>query len=137
MKIHTTNYINTFICVADDCKKNEAEIPPIKMDKPKSIARMQFEMIEANPFKFTSDDVLFQIHCERKGLNPTKSEKDNFFSKGQACLRTSPLAKTYGWGIQFDENSKVSLVAIDDDKYKELTNTPDITIVKAMRSSRK
>ena len=33
MKIHTTNYFNTLICVAEDCPINQAEIPPIKKEE--------------------------------------------------------------------------------------------------------
>ena len=137
MKLHTTNYTNTFICVAEDCKKTASEIPPLKIDKPKSIARMQFEMITDIPFHLTSDDIIFQIHCERKGIATTDEERELFFSKGQPCFRSSPLAKNYGWGIHFDEQSKVGLVAMDDESYEKLTNSQELTIVKAMRSSKK
>ncbi len=137
MKIHTTNYTNTFISVAEDCKKTESEIPPLKLDKPKSIARMQFDMITDNPFHYTSDDIIFQIHCERKGIAPIDEERESFFSKGQPCFRSSPLAKTYGWGFHYDEQSRVGLVAMDDENYEKLTNSKELTIVKAMRSSRK
>lgn len=137
MKIHTTNYTNTFICVAEDCKKTESEVPALKLDKPKSIARMQFEMITDKPFQFTSDDIIFQIHCERKGIDPTDKERESFFSKGQPCFRSSPLAKSYGWGFHYDEQSKVGLVAMDDDAYEKLTNSQELAVVKAMRSSRK
>lgn len=137
MKIHTTNYTNTFICVAEDCKKMESEVPPLKLDKPKSIARMQFEMITENPFQFTSDDIIFQIHCERKGISQTDVERKSFFSKGQPCFRSSPLAKTYGWGFHYDEQSRVALVAMNDEKYEILSNSPELAVLKAMRSSRK
>lgn len=137
MKLHTTNYTNTFICVAEDCKKTASEIPLLKIDKPKSIARMQFEMITDNPFQLTSDDIIFQIHCERKGITPTDKERELFFSKGQPCFRSSPLAKSYGWGFHFDEQSKVGLVAMDEDTYDKLTDSQELTIVKAMRTSRK
>jgi len=137
MKIHTTNYTNTFISVAEDCKKTESEIPPLKLDKPKSIARMQFEIITDNPFQLTSDDIIFQIHCKRKGIDPTDNERESFFSKGQPCFRSSPLAKTYGWGFQYDEQSKVSLVAMDDEKYERISNSQELVVIKAMRSSRK
>jgi uncharacterized protein DUF6157 len=137
MKIHTTNYTNTFICVAEDCKKMESEVPPLKLDKPKSIARMQFEMITENPFQFTSDDIIFQIHCERKGISQTDEERKSFFSKGQPCFRSSPLAKTYGWGFHYDEQSRVALVAMNDEKYEILSNSPELAVLKAMRSSRK
>jgi Family of unknown function (DUF6157) len=44
MKTHSTNYLNTFIEVADDCPASIGEIPPTKGDN-KTVANIQFEMI--------------------------------------------------------------------------------------------
>lgn len=33
MKVHSTNYTNSFISIAEDCKIEAAEIPPIKLEK--------------------------------------------------------------------------------------------------------
>lgn len=109
MKIHTTNYTSSFISVAEDCKKENAEIPPLKLDKPKSIARMQYEVIVENPYKYTSDDIIFTIHCERKGIaeSELEQEREVFFSKGQPCFRSSPLTKTYVWGFTMTEILKL------------------------------
>jgi hypothetical protein len=100
MKIHTTNYFNTFIEIADDCPTEVGEMPPIKQEAI-TVANIQFEMVSKNPYKFTSDDVLFQVFAIRKDL--TKSEykeaREQFFSKGQPCFRASPLTKRYGWGM--------------------------------------
>ena len=52
----TTNYINTFIEIAEDSATQTAEIPPQKGDK-QTAANMQFDMIMANPYHYTSDDV--------------------------------------------------------------------------------
>ena len=71
MKVHTTNFENTFIEVADDCPATGGEIPPMKGDA-KTVAGIQYEMISRNPYKFTSDDVLFKVFAERKDL--TESE---------------------------------------------------------------
>lgn len=99
-KLHTTNYYNTLIEIADDCPARVGEIPPQKAAG-KSIAAMQFELISKHPYKYTSDDVLFLVFAERNNL--TKAEypevRRKMFSKGQACLRSSPLTKRYGWGI--------------------------------------
>ena len=57
-KIHTTNYFNTFIEVADDCISNIGLIPPQKGDT-QSIANFQFDLISKNPYTFTSDDNFF------------------------------------------------------------------------------
>lgn len=65
MKLHTTNYINTFIEVSDDCPTTVAEIPPQKGEA-KSVANLQFDLVKRNPYKFTSDDVFFQGFCRAK-----------------------------------------------------------------------
>jgi len=60
MKIHTTNYINTFIEIADDCPTTIGEIPPTKAGV-KTVANIQFDMVFKNPYKYSSDDILFQV----------------------------------------------------------------------------
>jgi len=44
MKIHTTNYKDTFIEIADDCPSIIGVAPPIKGDS-KTTANIQFEMV--------------------------------------------------------------------------------------------
>src|SRR5699024_3677832 len=97
MKVHTTNYFDTFIEVAEDTKANCGTRPPTRAKK--TIAEMQYELLMDNPYKFTSDDILFQIFVDRNHLTKAKYKqaREHFFSKGQACLRASPLVKTYGF----------------------------------------
>lgn len=135
-KVHTTNYQNTLIIPADDTKAVSAVMPPVK--EKKTIANLQFEMIYNEPYKYTSDEVLFEIYIKRKGTehDPVAEERKAFFSKGQACLRTSALAKQYGWGIHHDAESRVALVAMESDDFKELLDDPGVKKVKAMKTSR-
>lgn len=137
MKVHTTNYENTFIEVAEDCPAAGGEVPPTKGDT-QTIAGIQYEMISKNPYKFTSDDVLFSVFAQRKDLTQSELEeaRKQFFSKGQACMRCSPLTKRYGWGVHNDEEGKIALYACDSAEYKKMTKTPDLKTVKAMKSSR-
>jgi hypothetical protein len=83
MKIHSTNYSNTFIEIADDCPVARGEIPPIKGET-KSVANMQFELVNRNPYKFTSDDVFFQVYADRNNLPRSEYEeaRQQFLSKG-------------------------------------------------------
>ena len=138
MKTHTTNYINSFIEVAEDCPALAGEVPPIKNDG-KSIAGMQFEQIRSNPYKFTSDDVLFQVYAKRNDLNQSnwQQERENFFSKGQPCFRSSPLTKRYGWGVHFDPEGRMALFGMESIDYQHFTARKDLKIIKAMRSKRK
>jgi hypothetical protein len=137
MKIHTTNYENAFIEVAEDCPAAGGEIPPAREDG-KTIARIQYEMVSKNPYKFTSDDVLFQVFAERKELTEGELEdaRKQFFSKGQACMRASPLTKRYGWGVHSDKDGKIALVPSDSAEYRKFLEDEKVPKFKAMRSSR-
>ncbi len=137
MKTHTTNYFNTFIEVADDCPVTIGEIPPTKGDS-KTVANIQFEMINKNPYKYTSDDVLFQVFAIKNDLTDSEFEKarEQFFSKGQPCFRASPLTKRYGWGIHNDKDGKIALLSMSSVDYQNFTKTSDLKVVKAMKSSR-
>jgi hypothetical protein len=138
MKVHTTNYENTFIEVAEDCPAVGGEIPKQKGDT-KTVANIEFEMISQNPYKYSSDDVLFQVFADKNDL--TQSEyndaREKFFSKGQACLRASPLTKRYGWGIHNDENGKIALYGMETPEYQKFLKDKTLKVVKAMRTSRK
>jgi Family of unknown function (DUF6157) len=59
-----------------------------------------------------------------------------FFSKGQACLRASPLVKQYGWGVHHDAKGRVALIAAESPEYAALSASHRLTRVPGMRSSR-
>ncbi len=134
MKTHTTNYFNTFIEVAEDTKAVCGTKPPAKENK--TVAEMQYALIAENPYAYTSDDVLFKVYAERNNLSPDTYEeaRAQFFSKGQACLRTSPLAKTYGFGIHSDANGKVALAAMESKAYTGFLKDESVKKEKAMKS---
>ncbi len=137
MKVHTTNYETTFIAIADDCPANAGEMPPIKGDT-KSVANTQFEILRKNPYKFTSDDVLFQTFAERKDLteNELTQAREEYFSKEQACFRASPLTKRYGWGVHHNEEGKIAMYGCETPEYEKFMNDKNVKVVKAMRSSK-
>jgi hypothetical protein len=137
MKTHTTNYENTFIAIAEDSTAINGIVPPLKGDS-KTAANIQYELLSKNPYRFTSDDVLFQVYAERKELTEAEMEeaRKEFFSKGQACFRASPLTKRYGWGIHNDQNGRIALYGCGTEAYEKLINDKNIKVVKAMRSSK-
>lgn len=138
MKSHSTNYINTFIEIAEDCPTEQGVVPPLKREK-KSIANFQFNMIYDHPYQYTSDDVFFKVHAIRKDLiaEELESARMQFFSKGQACFRASPLTKRYGWGVHSDSEGKIAIYACESEEYQNFIRDPKIKKVKAMRSKRK
>ena len=137
INMHTTNYQDTFIAVADDCPAASGEVPPLKGNK-KSVANLTFELLAGQPYRYTSDDVLFLVHAIRHDL--TKEElpeaRVTFFSKGQPCLRASPLTKRYGWGVHSDDKGRVALYGRETDTYDQFLQNDQVKVVKAMRSAR-
>ena len=134
--MHSTNYTNAFIEVADDCKTGVGKIPPEKDDK--TIARIHYEMIHEHPYQYTSDDVVFAAYAAKNRIEPSSLEnkKVEFFSKGQPCLRSSPLGKTYGWGIHYDSESKMAIYGKESGEYARLKNDTTLQHLKAMKSAR-
>jgi hypothetical protein len=136
--MHTTNYYNTFIQIAEDCPVTKGEVPPLKGDD-KTIANLEFEMITDNPYKYTSDDVIFYGYAVKnniKGKTARADARDLFFSKGQACLRASPLTKRYGWGVHHNAEGKISIYAVDSAEYKKLAKDQTLKQLKGMKSKR-
>lgn len=63
--------------------------------------------------------------------------REQFFSKGQACFRSSPLGKRYGWGVHSDGKGKIAIYAVESPEYKKLAKDKSLEHVKAMRSKKK
>lgn len=137
MKIHTTNYKDTFIEIAEDSPVKNGEIPPAKAGT-KTVASIQFKMLKKNPYKFTSDDILFQVFADRNDLPKSeyKEAREQFFSKGQPCFRASPLTKRYGWGVHNDKDGKMAIFGAESPDYKQLSNDKSLKVIKAMKTSK-
>ena len=136
-KVHTTNYFDTFIEVAEDTKATSGTIPPSKDDK-KTIAGAQYELLAKNDYQFTSDDILFQVFANRNDLLPDEYEqaRQEFFSKGQACFRTSPLTKNYGFGVHFDSAGKMAIYGMETPEYERFLTNGSVKKIKAVKSKR-
>lgn len=132
--MHTTNYRSAFISVSPDSACEVARVP----DKPGSVAWLQWKMVSDSPYRFTSDDVIFAVHAERNAIAEAErpAARAAFFSRGQPCLRSSPLVKTHGWGVHHDAEGRVALVPVDAPGYAEYLERDDLTVVAGMRSKR-
>lgn len=136
--MHSTNYYDAFIEVAEDCSAKEGIEPPVRKSG-KTVANLEYELISKSPYKFTSDEVKFQVHAVRNDVPKADyaKEKQRYFSKGQACFRASPLTKTYGWGVHSNTDGKVAIYGMGTKEYEKLRKDKSINTVKAMRSKRK
>jgi hypothetical protein len=88
----------------------------------------------------TSEDVIFQVHADKQGIpeDDRPAAREDYFSTGRACLRTSPLAKKFGWGLHSDAEGRLALLGMETEVYRRLASGEDGTqVVKAMHSSRK
>lgn len=103
------------------------------------MANLQYEIILKNPYKYTSDDIIFECYSIKNDITEREkpAERQNFFSKGQPCLRCSPLAKTYGFGIHYNNEGKVAVYPLESEDYQKFLKDDTVTKVKAMRSKRK
>jgi len=138
MKIHTTNYFNTFIEIAEDCPVLSGETPPNRGDKP-TVAGLQHGLLSRHPYQYSSDDILFFVFALRRGIPEGEQEeqRQEFFSKGQPCFRASPLPKSFGWGVHSNSEGKIALYSRDSDEYARFLADDTVTKLKAMRSKRK
>ncbi|MFK0403455.1 DUF6157 family protein [Microbacterium sp. NPDC090225] len=132
---HTTNYVDTFIEVAEDCPTEHAQEPPATENP--TIAALHYRLLAEQPYSRTSDDVVFETYALRAGIAVDDAvERALFFSVGRPCLRSSPLGKRYGWGLHHDADGRVALVARESDEYSRRAADPAISHTRAMRSRR-
>lgn len=141
MGSHSTHYTETFITAAADCPASEGRAPAARGDA-WSAPQWQYELLRAAPYTYTSDALLFEVHVRRLGLDAAEVQArraelwDALFSKPQACLRSSALAKTHGWGFHFDAQGRVALVSAGSAEYERLSSGEGVRVLAAMRNKR-
>ncbi|MCC6231960.1 MAG: hypothetical protein IT580_04910 [Verrucomicrobiales bacterium] len=135
------NYVDTFIAIAGDSRATEGRVPPERAGG-KTVAQWEYELISTQPYRYTQQEVQFRVHCARRGtevpagdLSQT-AEWKAFFARPMACLRTSPLARTYGWGFHFDAQGRVALVGVGTPEYARWASDRTLLQTSAMRSRR-
>lgn len=140
--MHTTNYFNTFIAVAEDSTVSAAVVPP---SEKQTVTARTYEIIHGQPYAHTSDDVIFAVWADRQGIaeEERSRRREEFFSKGQPCLRASDLGKKLGWGVHSDAEGRVALYGVDSPEYAALAagkaiegQTPPSSVKNAMRTRR-
>lgn len=137
--MHSTNYRSTFIAVAPDCRAVTAEVPPRRDEAIPSAAWLQYDLVSRQPYALTSDDVLFQVHAIRCGIPDADraAAREAYFGKPQACLRSSPLVRRYGWGIHHDAEGRVALVPLGSAEYARLAADPGLAQTRGMATKRR
>lgn len=137
-------YTDTFIIVAEDCAAETGVVPPERGGRP-TVASIQHALLAAAPYTYTQEDVLFETEVRHKAVPDEEltvrrgSLREEFFAKSRACLRASPLPKSYGWGLHFDAEGRVALYGVDSPEYRGFAagEHAEVTVLKAMRSRRR
>lgn len=138
----STEYTDTFIAVAPDTKVRTGTVPPAR-GAAKSVAQLEFELLSDRPYAMTQEDVQFAVHVQRSGIAAREAQARRaelwtaFFATPKACMRCSPLPKTYGWGLHFDDAGRIALVAMESAEYERLSRDPHLKQLAAMRSARR
>ncbi len=133
-------YTNTFIAVAEDCWATTGEVPSQRAGGP-TVAAIQYAMLVGAPGRWTQEDVQLASSPGVRGRSDLGDEDlvrlgREYFAQPRACLRASPLPKTYGWGLHYDAEGRITLHAVDSEEYARLSSDPTLTQLRAMRSSR-
>ena len=130
--MRTTNYTNTLIEMSADCPAESATVP----NKPGTVAALQYELLSDNPYGFTSDELLAAVATirQKRPISERPAVMAELLSKPQACLRSSPLVKNYGWCLHHDSKGKVALVAPDSDAYRQLHADPGVAKIRGLRA---
>lgn len=62
--------------------------------------------------------------------------EEEYFAEPRASPRASPLGETYGWGLHYDAEGRITLHAVGSESYDRLAADPTLTQLRAMRSKR-
>ncbi len=136
----SVGYTNTFIAVAEDCRATTGEVPPPRGSGP-TVAGVQHAMLAGAPGRWTQEDVLIASAPGVRGRTDIAPDElarltTEYFAEPRACLRASPLGKTYGWGLHYDAGGRITLHAVGSESYARLAADPELVQLRAMRSKR-
>jgi len=125
------SYTDTFIKIAEDCP-SAGEVPPQKPKPTK--AQIEFALLIQAPYSLDHKALTHAVHKAPKGQDALGF--DAFHSKGQPCLRASPLTKRYGWGAHYNAEGRIAIYAAGSREYVDICASAGKTLL-AMRNKRK
>ena len=133
--------VKTFVVVADDCRATAGIVPAPKGGKA-TVAVLEYDLLSAHPYRYTLEDLIYEVHLARNRISQGEREargaeiRAELFARSHACMRASPLTKSYGWGAHYDEDGRLAIYPRESADYTRLSKSKGLEIVKAMRNSR-
>lgn len=137
------SYKDTFVQVALDCPATRGVVPVGKGER-QPIHVIQYELLSKNPYRFTDDDLLYEVHVRHKEISleerQTRAQeiRDELLANPHPCMRASLLPKKYGWGVHYDGKGRLALYPSESAAYARFTQAGSgVTLVYALRSKSK
>ncbi|WP_055105685.1 DUF6157 family protein [Paenibacillus ihumii] len=135
------SYKNTFIKVSPDCPVTSSIVPQYNRGS-KPVHVIQYELLSREPYRYTHEQLLFEVHIRHKNIPAEELEKNRqqiwnaLFSKSHACLRASQLPKKYGFGIHYDAEGRIAIYGMETPEYERFVQSSEIALLNGMRSRR-
>lgn len=135
---------NTFVQVAADCPAGSGVAPELTRD-PKPAHVLQHELLSAAAYRYTNDELLFEVHVRRMGMGEAEIAAQRealwqeLFAKSHPCMRASPLPKKYGRGVHSDSQGRLALYGRDSEEYRRFVaagERGELKLTAALRSRR-
>ncbi|MFF2887951.1 DUF6157 family protein [Paenibacillus sp. NPDC057967] len=140
------HWTNMFVAVAPDCPV-EMGVEPVSKRESKPAHVIQYELLAAQPYRFTFEEQLFEVYFRHKGFDPDMPEdersqlRDELLAKNHPCMRASQLPKKFGWGVHYNDQGKIAIYGMESEAYQKLLdaakNDEHMELQTAVRSSRK
>ena len=92
----------------------------------KTVARISYEVLSENPYKFSEREFYHEVHVVRRKRPDLKIDSYK--------IQRLALVKEFGWGIHRNSDEKLALVAYESERYKELLANPLVKRTKASRN---
>lgn len=135
---------DTFVQVAQDCPVTVGVIPTTKPKAKPSIHAIQYDLLSASPYRFTLEDLIYEVHIRHKDIPREQVElhgdriRAELFQKSHPCMRASMLPKKFGWGVHYDSDGRLALYGMETEKYREFVaeTSEGPNLVFAMRNKR-
>jgi hypothetical protein len=117
---------------------------PVPRGETPTVPVLQYELLTAQPYKLTLEDLMFEVHVRREGLSKAEAKSQaseiqaKLFSKSYPCMRASPLPKKFGWGVHHDASGRIALYGVESAEYQRFARgeVKGVEVVMAMRSKR-
>lgn len=97
------------ILISPDSKSDVAVVPK----EGNSIARIAYEILIENPYKYTEAEYHHELHVVRRNKPDLKISSYN--------VKRSPLLKKFGWGVHKNAEGKMALIPANSEEYRELS----------------